>query len=345
MVSIDISVIIPIYNVEAYVETCLHSVMEQGHSDFKVECIIIDDCGQDKSMDIVYRTLESYSGDIEFKIIEHDNNQGLSAARNTAIRVARGKYVTFLDSDDKLLPDALDGMFKLTIKYPEVDIIQGNIQLNKENKYLRSVLEISKEKLPEYIPNRQEAKHILLSDLPVTAWAKLIRRDFIISNDLYFIEGMVHEDDMWELCASQYIETIAFFFPYVYYYNNDITNSITQKADKTRSLLGRISLISRAAKYYKEEPCIDYYDYLARRLDFINKSEIWASVENRKIVRRSISEMRSNIAKYNCPFPLRLAASYFALPNSIGSNRYILSVFRRFSGLLKRYYIRKLTNV
>lgn len=342
MKMIDVSVIIPVYNVEAYVEACLRSVMEQAHSGFNVECIIVDDRGQDGSMDVVRRTLDTYKGDIEFKIIEHDENHGLSAARNTAIRASCGKYVTFLDSDDRLLPGALAGMYQLTVKYPGVDIVQGNTRLNKENEYLRSALEISPARLPEFIPNSSEAKHLLLFDMPVIACAKLIRRDFITSNNIYYTEGMVHEDDMWDICASRYIRTLAFYFSYVYYYNNDIENSITQKSDKTRSLLGRIALIPRAAECYEQEPCIDYYDYLMRRLDFVNKSELWASVRDRKIVRKAISKMRKNIAKSNCPLPIRLAALYFTLPNLIGSNRFILPAFRRFSGLLKRYYIRKL---
>ena len=65
MKMIDVSVIIPVYNVEAYVEACLRSVMEQAHSGFNVECIIVDDRGQDGSMDVVRRTLDTYKGDIE----------------------------------------------------------------------------------------------------------------------------------------------------------------------------------------------------------------------------------------------------------------------------------------
>ena len=345
MTKTDISVIIPVYNVEAYIEACLRSVIEQEHQGFRIECIIVDDCGYDNSMDVVRRIIRNYDGDIKFKIIEHDKNGGPSAARNTAIRAACGQYVTFLDSDDRLLPGALSGMSQLTAKYPGVDIVQGEVRLNQPNEFLSSVLEISSKKLPTYISGINTARHTLLFDVPVTSWGKFIRRDFIISNDLFFTEDMiVHEDDMWSICASQYIETIAFYFTPFYYYNNNITNSLTQKSDKTKSLIGRTALISKAAECYSIKPCLDYYEYLSQRLDFVNKSEIWKFVKNRKTANKAIVEMRHSVVKANCPLPLKLAASYFNLPTAIGANRIILPMFRRLSGLFKKYYIHKFNN-
>lgn len=344
MASVDVTVIIPVYNVEAYVEECLHSVMEQEHPGFNVECIIVDDCGSDNSMEVVRSTLNNYNGDIEFKILTHNKNKGLSAARNTGIREAKGKYVTFLDSDDRLLPGALAGMQRLTIKYPGVDIVQGEVQLDKPNKFLSSVLEISTQKIPQYISDEDAARHAVLFEMPVTSWAKFISREFIISNNLYFTEGIVHEDDVWDVCASRYVESIAFYFAPFYYYNNAVANSITRKPDKTRSLIGRTTLISKAAECYAANHCVDYYEYLSRRLDFANKSEIWGNVRNRKIARKAISDMRHNVAMARCPLPLVIAAWYFSLPDSIGSNRFILPMFRRMSGLFKKYYIHKLNN-
>ena len=90
-----ITAIIPIYNVELYIERCLNSVMSQSYNDF--ECLCIDDCGTDDSIAIVQKIIEK---DSRFRIISHEKNRGLSAARNTGIDNAKGEYIVCIDSDD-----------------------------------------------------------------------------------------------------------------------------------------------------------------------------------------------------------------------------------------------------
>ncbi|MDO5130378.1 MAG: glycosyltransferase family 2 protein, partial [Prevotellaceae bacterium] len=81
----DISIIIPIYNVEKYVAECINSVISQTYDHSKIECIIVDDCTPDHSMDIVNEIIGKYDGEMTLNIIRHEQNQGLSAARNTGI--------------------------------------------------------------------------------------------------------------------------------------------------------------------------------------------------------------------------------------------------------------------
>ena len=340
MKTIDLSVIIPVYNVEAYVEACLCSVMEQEHVGFEVECIIVDDRGRDGSMNVVRRTLDTYKGDIEFKIIEHDENHGLSAARNTAIREARGKYVTFLDSDDRLLPGALAGMYQLTVKYPGVDIVQGEVQLDKPAKWLGRYFNVSSAELPECITDRSTAKRIILFEIPVTAWAKLIRREFITDNNLYYVEGMIHEDDMWDLCASQYIECIAFYFTPVYYYNNYIANSIMGNPDKTRSFVAKMMIIEKATELFAHNPCQYYYDYILWKLEISNKIALWADVSDKMIAKKAIDGMRKAVKDTKC-FPLNMAACYFSLPPVICNNQIIAPICRRLVRKYSNFYSQK----
>lgn len=87
-----ISVIIPIYNVEPYIEDCLKSVATQTclTQGVQLECILVDDCGKDQSIPICERFIDDYSGPIAFQILHHDHNRGLSAARNTGMQVAQG---------------------------------------------------------------------------------------------------------------------------------------------------------------------------------------------------------------------------------------------------------------
>ena len=87
------SIIIPVYNVEKYIVNCLNSVANQLYDD--IECIIVDDCSPDNSMIHVASFLEQYEGKIIFKIVTHEKNQGLSAARNSGVKIATGDYLFF----------------------------------------------------------------------------------------------------------------------------------------------------------------------------------------------------------------------------------------------------------
>lgn len=97
-----ISVIIPVYNVALYVEECLQSVANQTFKDLEV--LVVDDCGTDASMELVQHFIDNYTGEISFKVLHHEKNRGLSAARNTGMDVATGEYIAFIDSDDFFAP-------------------------------------------------------------------------------------------------------------------------------------------------------------------------------------------------------------------------------------------------
>ena len=88
----EVSIIIPIYNVEKYVAECLNSVISQTYDHSKIECIIVDDCTLDHSMDIVNEIIGKYDGGMSFIICRHEHNEGLSAARNTGIEIATVSY-------------------------------------------------------------------------------------------------------------------------------------------------------------------------------------------------------------------------------------------------------------
>ena len=103
-----ISIIIPIYNVEKYVAECLNSVISQTYDHSKIECIIVNDCTPDKSMDIVNKIIGKYSGEMTFITHRHKENKGLSSARNTGISIATGEFLYFLDSDDYIYPNSIE---------------------------------------------------------------------------------------------------------------------------------------------------------------------------------------------------------------------------------------------
>ena len=93
----SISIIIPIYNVEKYIERCILSVMRRQDFDGDLECILVDDCTPDKSMQIAKSLIDSYQGPVKFRIMRNSENQGLSCSRNNGLNCAKGDYVFFLD--------------------------------------------------------------------------------------------------------------------------------------------------------------------------------------------------------------------------------------------------------
>lgn len=107
-----ISIIVPIYNVKDYVKDCIDSIQNQTYKDYEV--ILVDDCGRDDSVAIAENMLKE--GHVNYLILHHDHNRGLSAARNTGFAKAKGEYVLFVDSDDTLSLDCLENLYLWLIR-------------------------------------------------------------------------------------------------------------------------------------------------------------------------------------------------------------------------------------
>lgn len=117
----NVSVIIPIYNVEKYAERCILSIMNQSYTE-DVECIVVNDCTPDNSMKIVERLVADYKGPIQFKLLYHEHNKGLAAVRNTGLYAASGNYIIHIDSDDYCEPDMLEKMYAKAVE-EDADVV------------------------------------------------------------------------------------------------------------------------------------------------------------------------------------------------------------------------------
>lgn len=222
-----VSIIIPVYNVAPYIKRCLQAVADQTYKD--IECILIDDCGTDNSIDIAQKFIGNYSGDITFAILKHEKNKGQAAARNTALHHAKGDYVYFLDSDDAITSDCIEKLMALAMKYPDAVFAQGNF-LNEKgdiSKYGWHIL------LPDYCDKHIKLENYILSIVVTSACNKVIKRSFLIEHDLFFPEGIIHEDMYWSFFLSKHTNAAAFFNEgtYIYYINENSTmTSISNQA-------------------------------------------------------------------------------------------------------------------
>ncbi|MCD8288784.1 MAG: glycosyltransferase [Prevotella sp.] len=212
---IKVSVVVPVYNVSAYVTACLTSVMDQTYQN--IECILVDDCGTDDSMEICANLISAYQGDKEFVVIHHEKNRGLSAARNTGTAASTGDYVFYLDSDDMLYPDCIERMVNAVAKHPGVELVQGNMDSRPHRGYS---LDKSLKKI-EYVDEpywmRLHFFHVPFL-FPVTACNKLLKKEFLTRNELYFKEGLIHEDQLWMYQVALCVKKIAVIFDYTYIY-------------------------------------------------------------------------------------------------------------------------------
>ena len=242
-----ISIIIPIYKVEEYLGNCLKSVLAQTFQDFEV--ILVDDGSPDNCPRMCDEWAEK---DERIKVV-HRPNGGLSAARNSGIKEAMGEYLYFLDSDDELTPDALEHMYVLVELHPNVDLVQGGFferweDAGKETPY----------SFPEYTENRRQIKNILLTfdgDL-IKAQSRLVNRKFFIDNELWFKEGIIHEDNYWTFFLAKHVRTMGFCNKRTYYYRMNPT-SITHKINCDKEY--------RSFKAIIEDACANIDPFLVGR--------------------------------------------------------------------------------
>lgn len=172
------SIIIPVYNVEKYIDGCLKSVMNQSYKDYEV--IVVNDGTKDNSMDIV----KNY----DVKVIEQ-KNQGLSAARNTGVKHAKGDYLIFLDSDDSWNENLLEEISKSLKNNP--DVVRFQIQETYEDK--DEVKPFNEQAFKG--KNGVEAfETISKFHFIENAWCYAIRREYYKKNKFSFKVGTIHED-------------------------------------------------------------------------------------------------------------------------------------------------------
>ena len=243
---IAISLIIPVYNVSAYIERCLTSVIKQTYNHF--ECILVDDASPDDSIAKCERMIAEYEGPIRFRILHHQRNRGLSAARNTGTDAATGDYILYIDSDDLISNDCVERLVAPVLKDGSIEVVVGEhlrfsdsgLLSNQKNSWRR------KEDLATH-----EAVRGLYFDrkrhLPPAAWNKLTSKRFIDQHHLRFEEGQIWEDTLWTFFEMKHLCHIYVIPDATYYYYNrpdSISNGIA-KDELARQWCNVYDLISR----------------------------------------------------------------------------------------------------
>jgi len=196
---IDLTVIMPVYNVEQYLPACIDSIINQTAC--RIEIIAIDDCSTDSSLEILKRYQQDYDKDsnISFTIIASKTNKGPGVARNKAIKKAKGRYTCFVDSDDLVKPDVLESLIK-TAQSNQSDIVIFPYHLWRDSTQSESGMFPNDEEIISNILKGQKLKNITLSDAPRLLvmnnypWNKLYLTRFLHENKIKFSDVRLNED-------------------------------------------------------------------------------------------------------------------------------------------------------
>ncbi len=192
MINKKISIIIPVFQAESYIERCIISVISQTYSHSNIECILIDDCGADRSIMLAQKCIDNYKGSIQFILIHNDYNCGLSVSRNNGMLAASGDYIFFLDSDDYISADCIEKLTNAINEHPEVEVVKGN-HIDKHHNNMKAISHVS----TQIIDNKELMKLFCLEFMPCMAWNTLISRKLIERHHLTFAPNLLHEDELW----------------------------------------------------------------------------------------------------------------------------------------------------
>ena len=186
-----VSVLIPAYNVEKYVEECLDSILDQTMQDFEIICV--DDCSTDGTL----RILREYEErDDRIHVYTHDVNKGQSAGRNLALSKASGMYVYMMDSDDKLVPGALEELY-LAVSKDNLDLIGFETENFADDMTFESNARIKTltYRDTEVLSGREALTYCMDTEsFSLSVPTFMMRREYLNENSIRFVEGILHED-------------------------------------------------------------------------------------------------------------------------------------------------------
>ena len=244
---IQLSVIIPIYKVEKYLRQCVDSVINQKIEN--LELILVDDGSPDQCPQICDEYAEKY----DFIKVIHKPNGGLSSARNTGIRAAAGEYLIFMDSDDWWNPDVdVNAMFAEVSQRPNVemflfsslDYIEGAGYFKRtEHGRLDGIRVDTVEHYYEDLLNN--------GNLEISAATKILKRSFLIENDLFFKEGIVCEDSEWIVRLLRVLSAVCVLNEPLYICRLGRADSITNTVGLS-NLKDMLGIIESSLDYYAD---------------------------------------------------------------------------------------------
>ena len=235
-----VSVVLPVYNVEAYVEQCINSVLAQSFT--RIEVIVVIDGATDSSEEIVRRVAADHP---QVRVICQEN-AGLSAARNAGVAAAKGEFLWFIDSDDKVDERAAEKMVSSLTSSGSDFVVVGYYRFNSKRRWNPGLWIQKAHRVNRKATNIRDFPEILCS---AVAWNKMYRRDFWSKTGLKFPVGELYEDQ--EVSAKAYANAKSFDVLHAQLYGRrarEDNSSISQQTLQERDVKARIMAIQESMK-------------------------------------------------------------------------------------------------
>jgi len=237
-----VCVLVPVYNVEQYIERCARSLFEQTYPN--LEYVFVNDCTPDSSMEVLHKVMMDYPQRMDVvHAVNHDRNKGLAAARNTALDTATGEFVVIVDADDWLELDAVEQLVKKQLDN-DVDMVSGNriVQYTKEDGLLEERKYQSREEMTLQMMQRSWDHFVT---------GRLIKKSLFVDNGLRWNESYDLAEDRYMMTKLAYcsrgFDTVDHV---VYHYERRNINSITsgnsgKRLKGNRQELGNVLALER----------------------------------------------------------------------------------------------------
>ncbi|MBR9757141.1 MAG: glycosyltransferase [Algicola sp.] len=240
-----VSIIVPCYNVASFIDKGLGSVLNQTYTNW--ECLVVNDGSKDNTENEIKKWVNK---DARFKLISQEN-KGLSGARNTGLKHAKGDCIYFFDPDDMLDENCLENLTDLY--QPNIDVVIGkNASVRNQTTTIINTLE-HYNSTNTLLEGKNFVELALKTPFSVVAWNKLYNTDFITTNNLWFKDGFVHEDELWFFETMYYARKIIFNSKVTYYYNIGNQSSITKNYSLYNLKSYLIVIEDIYTKYYTPE--------------------------------------------------------------------------------------------
>ena len=286
-----ISILVPIYGVERFIASCADSLFSQSYED--IEYIFVNDCTPDGSIKLLNSVLSCYPHrQPQVKLLHHDHNRGLGAARLTAIEAATGDYVMHVDSDDLLPSDAV-AQLAARARETQCDIVDGGYAQMCHDDILRA-------EMPYEGSKRGFLKLMLCQNIVLSMiWGRLYRRTLYTENRIYPVAGIDNGEDLAIVPRLYFHATRATVPAVVYYYRDDNAASYTNAAISDKAIRSYLKANAEVFRFYQSHDVQRVYAY-ALELGFVNVL--------RDMRRHGVSV---GLVDELCPLPLHHPATRF----------------------------------
>lgn len=212
-----VSILVPIYKVEDYIEKCVVSLMEQTYDN--IEYVFVDDCTSDNSIKILNEVINRYpTRRKNVQVIKHKINRGLAAARNTALESSTGEYIFHVDSDDWIHPNCITKLVERAVETNADIVDSGYVDVHLGN---------TKSVIPEIYSENKYIK-VLLAGIGISSnriWGRLIKRSLYFDHNIKAIDGVNYGEDYSVITRLLYYGKRSYVNDLLYYYNHLNENS------------------------------------------------------------------------------------------------------------------------